>query len=204
MTTEHKNSRLAHLPAILGGSAALIAALTTVYVNLRHERAPAAEAADAAVQSQPAPAPAPADAVAAGLGAAPAQPAAPRVMRLRLDRVQVDNDGSLGSTDWTFQVSADDKPLFAVPMPSLDDSPGENLARPADAGAASAEVELPAGRNLEISVNGWKKGLLPGTRGEVSGKAWLATGINGTVVTLKSGKPKGAEFVLYFSAAPAD
>ena len=35
---EERKPRLAHLPGILGGSAALIAALTTVYANLRGGR----------------------------------------------------------------------------------------------------------------------------------------------------------------------
>ena len=89
-------------------------------------------------------------------------------------------------------------------MPSLSDKPGANLARPADTDAASAEIELPPGRNIELSVSGWKKGFISGAKAEVSGKAWLLTGGNDTVITLASEKPKGPQFVLYFSARPAD
>lgn len=197
---EHKPSRVAHVPAILAGSAALIAAVSTLYVNLRGDAQPAPEPA---VVEQTAPA-AVATPDAAAPVAAPAAPAVPQVMTVRLDRVQVERDGSVGSTDWSFQVNANDKPLFAVAMPALDDTPGENLARPSESEEASAEVELPPGKNVEISVSGWKKkGWLPGARAEVSGKAWLATGINGTVVTLTTDKPKGPQFVLYFSVSPS-
>lgn len=193
MTTDPKKTRLAVVPSILAGTAAVIAAASTLYVNLRDDGKNEGE--PAAVISAPA---------AAASESKPSEPAEPTRVMLRLDRVQVDNDGSAGSTDWTFQVRADGEPLFSVPMPSLSDKPGENLARPADRDDASAEVELPAGKSVALTVSGWKKGLLPGSRSEMTGKAWLTTGFNRTTVTLKSDKPKGPQFVLYFSVAPAE
>jgi hypothetical protein len=194
MTPEQKNSRLAHVPSILMGSAALIAALSTLYVNLRSE--PAASPAPAAT-AQPA--------VASPAQAAQATaPTAPRTLRLRLDKVQVDDDGSVGSTDWTFQVSVDGEPSFSVPMPSLSDKPGENLARPAEGQDASVEIEMPAGKGVAVSVNGWKKGFLGGARGEVSGEGWLTPEFTKTAITLKGEKEKGPRFVVYFSAVPVE
>ena len=194
MPPEQQKSRLAHVPAILAGSAAFIAAVSTLYVNLREKPPTAPEpvvaeqvvAANAADLATTTPAP------------------APQRFLLRLERVQVDNDGSMGSTDWSFEVKANGKPLLVVPMPSLSDKPAANLARPADPDAASAEVEMPPGRNIELSVDGWKKGLISGAKAEVHGKAWMLTGANGTVITLASEKPKGPKFVLYFSAKPTD
>jgi hypothetical protein len=187
-----RKSRLSHAPAILAGSAALVAALSTLYVNLRGEKAtPAAPVVAVVAPATPAPAP---DAVAAA-------PVGPRVLRLRLDRVQVDDDGSVGDTDWTFQVFADERPLFTVPMAALSDKPGENLARPADAEQASSDVEVPRDRNVSIVVKGWKKRLLPGAPAEIEGRAFLALGLGKTVVQLKSEQAKGAAFVLYFSAS---
>ena len=56
---------------------------------------------------------------------------------------------------------------------------------------------------VEISVQGWKKGWASGAKAEVSGKAWMAAGVNGTVVKLAGDKPDGPAFVLYFSVAEA-
>jgi hypothetical protein len=192
MTNEPKPSRTAYVPGILMGSAALIAALSTLYVNLRNEPAPvAAEVAPAPV------APASPDPT------APA-PTVARVMRVRLDRVQVEDDGSVGSTDWTFQASIDGEPRFSVAMPSLSDKPGENLARPAEGQESSLDVELAGARNVGLTVNGWKKGWLGGARGEVSGSTWLTSGATKATVTLASDKPKGPRFVLYFTVAPVE
>jgi hypothetical protein len=38
----------------------------------------------------------------------------------------------------------------------------------------------------------------------VEGKAWMLTGGTDTVITLVGDKPKGARFVLYFSATAAE
>jgi hypothetical protein len=195
MPPDQQKSRLSHVPAILAGSAAFIAAVSTLYVNLR-EKPQATPAPVAAEQSVPVK-----DAASSAADAATAEP---HRFVLRLDRVQVDNDGSLGSTDWSFEVKANGKPLLVVPMPSLSDKPGANLARPDDIDAASAEVELSPGKNVELSVSGWKKGFISGAKAEVTGKAWLLTGANETVITLASEKAKGPRFVLYFSARPVE
>jgi hypothetical protein len=198
MTEEQKKSRLSHVPAILAGSAALLAALSTVYVNLRND---SRQVPPPAVSTSLRPTP---TAVAPSAAATQATASIkPQAMLLRLDRIQVDNDGSIGTTDWDFQVSVDGEPLFSVPMPSLSDKPGKNLVRPADANQASAELQLSPGKNLALSVNGWKKGWLPGAVAEVSGKGWMSAGFNKTVITLKTEKAKGPQFVMYFSLASA-
>jgi hypothetical protein len=199
MTNEQKPSRLSHVPSILAGSAAFIAAVSTLYVNLRDKSPESAPAGIAAAATSLA-APAPSASVAAATAAAPA---GPQPMLLRLERVQVENDGSVGSTDWSFQVSIDGKPFYAVPMPALSDHPGENLARPADPELASAPIELPRGRLARLEVNGWKKGWLPGSRAEVSGSTELGAGLREATVSLRTDKPKGPAFVLYFSLTPA-
>jgi hypothetical protein len=200
MTDANRPSRLAHVPAILAGSAAFIAAVSTLYVNLREkpvEAMPvvAAPAEPAAETATPPP---------AGASAAVAPAASePQPTLLRLERVQVDNDGSVGTTDWSFQVSVDDRPLYSVPMPALSDEPGENLARPGDPQAASVQFELPRGKLAQLQVNGWKKGWLPGSRAEVSGSTPLGAGLREASVTVRTDKPKGPSFVLYFSLSPA-
>src|SRR5688572_10246130 len=113
MTNEQKHSRVGHVPAILAGSAALIAAVSTLYVNLRGDARPASPPVAVV---QPVVVPAEVEATSAP---APPAPVAPQAMTVRLDRVQVGRDGSVGSTDWSFQVNANEKPLFAVAMPAL-------------------------------------------------------------------------------------
>lgn len=197
-TPEQKKSRLSHVPSILVATAALVAAISTLYANLREEPRPAPQPGMSAAAGQ-----APASATPA-LSSPPMASLKPQPLLLRLDRVQVDNDGSVGSTDWTFQVSAGGEPLFSVPMPSLNDKPGKNLVRLTESQEASAEVQLPAGKNVALSVNGWKKkGWLPGERAEVSGQGWMASGFDKAVITLKTEKPDGPQFVLYFSVTPA-
>jgi hypothetical protein len=195
---QHPPSKLSHVPAILAGSAALIAAISTLYVNLRGEAKPEPDIVPfetPAVEAAPA--------AAAPAVAAPQTAAGPTRMLVRLDRIQVDNDGSMGTTDWSFQVNADGQPLYSVSMPALNDKPGHNLARPKDAQQASAEVEVPSNKSMSITVNAWKKRLLPGTPAELSGKAWLQPGLNKTVVTLGEDAAKGPHFVLYFAVTPA-
>lgn len=180
----------------MAGAAALIAAVTTMYVNLRADSGPATANSPAAIT-------APSVAAAPDASISPLTPEGPRKLDLQLDRVQVDDDGSMGNTDWSFQVSVDGDALFLVPMPSLSDKPGENLARPTDRALAAAPVELQAGKTVALTVNGWQKGWRPGSRSEVSGQAWMSANAERVSVKLKGDKPKGPQFVLYFTASPS-
>ena len=186
-----KHSKLSHLPGILAGAAALIAAASTLYVNMR---SPSSTPEPAPLAQVAAPA-APATVVAAQ--AAPE----PRSMLLQLDRVQVENDGSMGTTDWTFEVSAAGEPRFTLPMPALNDKPGHNLARPSDPAQAVAELVLAPDQQLQVGVKGWKEGLLSGGA-EVSGSAWVTGKAGNTSIHVTSEAPKSPAFTLYFTIAP--
>ena len=189
---ETRKSWLAHLPGILGGTAALLAALTTVYVNVRGGRSNVPVTLPASPQAAPA---------AAAVPAADATPSNGQI-GLRLDRLLVRNDGSLGTTDWTFEVDVDGAAQFTLPMRSLSDREGENLVKPAHADQASAELELPAGKNLPLVVKGWKRAWLAGRSvPDIQGAGTLAAGTSTFTVEAKSDKAKGPEFVLYFSVA---
>jgi hypothetical protein len=188
-----KHSRLSHLPGILAGAAALIAAASTLYVNMRSSSTAPGPATPAQV-SAPA-APAEASTVAAPVAAAP------RAVLLQLDRVQVENDGSMGTTDWTFEVSAAGEPRFTLPMPALNDKPGHNLARPSDPAQAVAELMLAPDQQLQVGVKGWKEGLLSGGA-EVTGAAWVSGKAGSTSIHVGSDAPKSPAFTLYFTVAP--
>ena len=187
-----KNSRLSHLPGILAASAALIAAVSTLYVNLRPAPTDAAAPTQAAV-------PAAAKRKAA---VAPAVAPEPKAVLLRLERVQVENDGSMGTTDWTFEVSAAGEPRFTLPMRSLSDKPGHNLARPADPGQAVAELLLAPDQQLQVAVKGWKEGFLPGSGAEVGGAAWVSGKPGTASIHVSADRPKSPAFTLYFTVEP--
>jgi hypothetical protein len=191
MSNEQKPSRLAHVPGILVATTALIAAVSTLYVNLRNDGSRASAAVAAPAPATPAPP-----------TSAP-EPARHRV-RVRLDRVQVDDDGSMGDTDWTFQVRVDGAPAFSVSMPALSDKPGRNVVRPGADQDTAAEVELPAGKNLALTVTGRKSGFLGRDRGEVTGEGWLASGFDKTSLTVAGKQKNGPRFVVYFTAAKVD
>lgn len=190
-----KKSWMAHLPGIMGGSAALIAALTTVYVNLRsapHENAGAAPVAAAQT---------PANASAAAPASALARPQSTKMV-LRLDRIRTENDGSLGTTDWVFEVDANGNPLYSLPVKSLDDSEGKNLRMIPASASVSSVLEVSNATATAVSVKGWKHGLLgAGGAPDVTGEGWLSSGIDTVTVAAKSAKPDRAGFVFYFSAS---
>jgi hypothetical protein len=188
-----KHSKLSHLPGILAAAAALIAAVSTLYVNMRGSSA-APEAATRAQVSAPA---VPAKATAVAAKVAPE----PKAVLLRLDRVQVENDGSMGTTDWTFEVSAAGEPRFTLPMRALNDKPGHNLVRPSDPAQASTELMLAPDEQLQVGVKGWKEGLLSGGA-EVSGTAWISGKTGSASIHVGADAKKSPAFTLYFVVAP--
>lgn len=187
-----KKSRLSHLPGILGGSAALIAALTTVYVNVRKdERAPAPIVSPAAAT------PAKPDIVEP---AAPPAPAGPVRRVLQLQRLRVENDGSLGTTDWTFEISAAGEPQYSLTFKSLNDREGQNLTPPPPGARVSAEIETAPGAPVEVSVKGWKRSLMPGaTAPDIVGTGSPAAGASTFSVHAVSDQDGGPDITLYFS-----
>lgn len=189
-TEETKKHWIALAPSILTGLAALIAALTTVYINVRNDKpAPAA-----AVQAAPV-------AVSNDVAAVSAKPlpAQAKIIDLQLERMRVDNDGSMGTTDWTFEIQNGERSLFSVPFKALADNAGENIVVPKD--AAVAHAKLTATDNMpEIVVRGWKQGWSGKAKvPDVIGKAKLDAGDDSLVIEVKSEKADGAAFVLYFN-----
>lgn len=189
-----KKSRLSHLPGILGGSAALIAALTTVYVNVRkddHSPAPTVSSAAAATAA------AKPDIV---QSLVPPAPAGPVRRVLQLQRLRVENDGSLGTTDWTFEISAAGEPQYSLTFKSLNDREGQNLTPPPPGARVSAEIETAAGAPVEVSVKGWKRSLMPGaTAPDIVGTGSPAAGASTFSVHAVSGQDGGPDITLYFS-----
>jgi len=153
--TDNDRKPLMHLvPAILTGSAALIAALTTVYINVRSDRQadkPATAVTPARMQ--------------------PMVTSMPDTLRLQIDRIIVHDDGSPGTTDWRFAVEVDDRPLLVFAQEALSDQQGRNVVAPDDAtGVFQQRTQGP----IKLKVRGWRGSRLrlsegePDVAGEVS------------------------------------
>lgn len=191
---ETKKHWIAIAPSILTGLAALIAALTTVYINVRNDN----KTAQPAVSAQTAPAVAPDKVAITQL-----QPALPRsnAVDLRLDRIRVDNDGTMGTTDWTFDIKNGERSLFSVPFKALTDKAGANIVAPGDATPAHASLVLAATGSSEIIVEGWKQAWSGKTKvPDVIGKAILNAEDGSFVIEASSQKAGGPAFVLYFNS----
>ena len=185
-----KKPNLHAVPAILTGAAALIASLTAVYVNLRHDRAEQAPKQEVAAPAQQA-------------KAAP-QAEAPRVVdrwRVVVDRIAVEHDGSPGDTDWRFTIEADDDALFAFQQDGLDDTGGRNVAVPKDAGGV---LRLDGRDGARIVIKGWRGRLLGlGGAPDATGEGRMSK--NGAIGAIRVAAPEadGGAFVFHLSADPA-
>jgi len=192
-TEETKKHWAAHAPAILTASAAFIAALTSVYINVRGDKP--APVPVVAAQTMPA-------AVPSSNAMTPATnlPGKARIVDLQLDRMRVDNDGSMGTTDWTFEIQNGERSLFSVPFKALADKAGENIVAPKDAALARAKITITDQSLPEIVVRGWKQSWSgKANTPDVIGKAKLNAGDDSLVVEVKSEKTGGPAFVLYFN-----
>lgn len=191
---ETKKHWIAIAPSILTGLAALIAALTTVYINVRNDN----KTTQPAVSAQAAPVVAPDKAAITQL-----KPALPisNTVDLRLDRIRVDNDGTMGTTDWTFDIKNGERSLFSVPFKALTDKAGANIVAPGDATPAQASLVLAATGSSEIIVEGWKQAWSGKTQvPDVIGKAILNAEDGSFVIEASSQKAGGPAFVLYFNS----
>lgn len=177
---EKKKPSISHVPAILTGSAALLAALTTVYVNVR---------GDKQVDNKPtatvAAVPQPALATASGK------------LRLQVERIVVEHDGSPGTTDWRFTVEADNEPLFAFEQEDLDDTGGRNVAMP---DGAAGVLRLAEDKDARIVVKGWRGSWFKlGTEADAVGEGWLSPGGALGAIRVQATQPGDGAFVFHFS-----
>ena len=187
MADNEKKPVISHLPAIFTGAAALIAALTTVYVNVRNDIKD--EVAPPAVVATAKP-----------VEPKPEQPAAPQDLRLQLQRIAVQHDGAVGSADWRFAIEADGQPLFAFEQESMTSEGGRNIVVVDEDRNARASLELAPGKRIPITIKGWRGGWFKKSAPVVMGEGWLAAeGALAPIAVKATDENKGA-FVFYFSA----
>lgn len=174
------------LPARLAAVVVFLVALTTLVGNLMElagnrrrtpetERAPAPQAA---TTRETAP--------------------VPDTLRLQLDRIAVEHDGSPGTTDWRFTVQVDGEPLFAFQQDGMDDTGGRNVSVPE---SADATLRLAAGRRARITVHGWRgsRFRLPGGAPDATGDGVLDAAGATASVRVAAREPGAGTFVFYFS-----
>lgn len=196
MPDDAKKNWTAHLPGILTGSAALIAALTTVFINVRNNKtAEAAVVQSSSLAARETQTPGSAKPT---VSAVPAS--RPQSLELRLARIRIDNDGTLGSTDWTFDIQSGGRSLFSVPFKALTDKAGQNLVTPSEPGLARATLAVTPDKAQDIVVRGWKQNWIgKADTPDVLGKAQLNADGSGLVIEANSDKSGGPAFVLYFN-----
>ena len=189
MADNEKKPVINFVPAILTGAAALIAALTTVYVNLRNDLKD--DAAPPAV-------------VAIATPAKPetATPAQPQTIHLQLQRIAVQQDGAVGNADWRFAIEADGQPLFVFEQDSMTSEGGRNIVVVGEDRGAHATLELKPGKRIPVAIKGWRSGWFKKSDPDVLGEGVLTgTGPLAPIVVKAADEGKGA-FTFYFSAVP--
>ena len=191
MADNEKKPVINLLPAIFTGAAALIAALTTVYVNVRNDLksdgAPAV-ATTTPIEAKP---------------AASAAPAAPQALRLQLQRVAVQQDGAVGNADWRFAIEADGQPLFAFEQEAMTSEGGRNIVVVGEERNARANLELPPGKRIPITVKGWRSGWFKKTcEATVTGQGWVSSAGALAPIAVKGADESKGAFTFYLSAVP--
>lgn len=189
MADNEKKPVITHMPAILTGSAALIAALTTVYVNIRNdikdETPPAVVATAKPAETKP------------------AVPAGPQELRLQLQRVAVQHDGAVGSADWRFAIEADGQPLFAFEQEAMTSEGGRNIVVVGEDRNARASLELAPGKRIPITIKGWRSGWFKkADEPVVTGQGWVSSAGALSPIPVKAADESKGAFTFYFSAAP--
>ena len=190
MADNEKKPVINFVPAILTGAAALIAALTTVYVNLRNDlrddTAPPAVVASA-TPAKP----------------EPAKPVQPQTVQLQLQRIAVQQDGAVGNADWRFAIEADGQPLFAFQQDAMTSEGGRNIVVAASDRDANAELELAPGKPVAITIKGWRGGWFKkADEPLVVGEGWLTSTGALPPIKVKAQEEKDGVFTFYFSASP--
>ena len=189
MSENEKKPVINLLPAIMTGAAALLAALTTVYVNIRNDL-------------KDDPPPSVTVAAAPVVTPQPAKPAPAKKLHLQLQRVAVQEDGAVGNADWRFAIEADGQPLFAFEQEAMTSAGGRNIVVVGEDRDAHATLELMPGKRIPVTIKGWRSGWFKKSDPVVLGEGWLTAAGTLAPITVKAQDEKEGAFTFYFTAAP--
>jgi len=180
------------VPAISIALVAFLVALTTLINNVREI---------GGLKDKPAPAPASA-ATPAAPAAAAAKPQAPSryTVLLTLRRIEVVNDGTNGSTAWTFDVSAGGEELFELPSRDYTDAEDGRIATPRSSDPSMGQVVLVPGQEMPVKIAGRSSGLI--LKAHASGSAVLRVGQDLSPIRVLAGEDgRDGEFIFHFATA---
>ena len=124
-------------------------------------------------------------------------------LRLQLDRIAVENDGSVRTTDWRFSVEADGEPLFVVQQDQMDDMVGRNVVLPDE---AATVMRLEKGARAILAIKGWRGSRLRigGTEPDVAGEGFIESAGALAPIRVSNGNREAGAFVFYFSATRSE
>lgn len=187
MTDEHKKSWYTRLPALSAALVAFLVALTTLIKNVVEIRVP--------------PAPPAAVAPAGPAVEAPAAPQAPKktTVVLTLEKIEVLNDGTNGSTSWSFEIEAGGQSLFELPPRDYNDSEASRVVTPRATDPSMARVVLVPGQEMPVKVVGRSSGLISKT--VATGSATLGADGPLAPVRVLAEDGRGGSFVFHFGTS---
>jgi len=131
--------------------------------------------------------------------AEPARAAAVSGTQLKLESIQVMQDGSTGSTSWSFDVLLDGKIALRLPSKAYDDTKsGTRRAQyPAEPNRSVVGTKIAPGRMARLEVRGRRTNA----GDTATGEATVAANAGRITVTVANKDPRKGSFVFYFAAA---
>lgn len=196
MTDQQDKPWYTRVPAISVAVLAFLVGLTTLVNNIR----------DWLSDDAPTPAAVPANAAAKPAVAPATSPQAPRktAVLLTLKQIEVIDDGTSGSTAWSFEIEGGGEELFSLASRDYVDTGADAIARPRASDPSIARVVLVPGQEMTIKITGRSSGLISRTVATGSAKLRADGALAPIRVTADGGK--SGEFVFQFAtvATPQD
>lgn len=191
MTDESKKPWYTRVPALAAAGVAFLVALTTLVKNVSDmwtEKSAPATPTPAAAPAKPEPAVAP--------------PQAPKktAVTLTLQKIEVLDDGSNGTTTWSFAVEAGGQSLFELAPRDYSDSEAEREVTPRSSDPSMARVVLVPGQEMLIKVTGRSPGVI-GKAVIASGSAMLTADGPLAPIRVQAEGGRAGTFVFHFATA---
>ncbi|MGO1069368.1 hypothetical protein [Lysobacter sp. CA199] len=189
MSDDENKRWYTRVPAISIALVAFLVALTTLVNNVR-------EIGGLKDKDKPSAAASPTPAAPAVKPAEPKAPSRYSVL-LTLDKIEVLNDGSNGSTTWSFDISAGGQDLFQLPSRDYLDNEEGREVKPRTSDPSIGRVVLVPGQEMLIKISGRSAGLI--SKLSASGTATLVADRPLAPVRVLGGDGRDGEFIFHFS-----